>query len=104
MLPRRSPGLKSRHCLTKKVLESASLAQIRKYSKGAELLALHMGGKEGGDGGPIDAREASDHQGDGAAVRARQQAGARADARRALRPRRLQQKLRGPAAARQGPR
>src|SRR5665648_1249235 len=92
------------HCLTKKVLESDSLPQIRKYSKAAELLALHMGGKEGGDGGPIDAREASDHQGDGAAVRARRQAGARADARRALRPRRLQQKLRGPAAARQGPR
>src|SRR5450756_252446 len=95
---------KKPHCLTKKVLESASLPQIRKYSKGAELLALHVSGKEGGDGGPINAREASDHQGDGAAVRARQQAGARADARRALRPRRLQQKLRGPAAAREVPR
>ena len=32
------------------------------YSKGAELQALHTGDKEGGDGGPVDAREASDQQ------------------------------------------
>jgi len=48
------PVRKASHCLTKKVLESASLPQIRKYSKGAELLALHVGAEEGGDGGPID--------------------------------------------------
>jgi hypothetical protein len=33
------------HCLTKKVLERDSLPQIRKYSRGAELQALHTGGK-----------------------------------------------------------
>jgi hypothetical protein len=56
---------------TKNVLESDSLPHVRKYSKGAELQALHMGDKEGGDGGPVDAREASDHQGDGAPLQAR---------------------------------
>jgi len=54
MLCFRVPVRKAPHCLTKKVLESASLPQIRKYSKGAELLALHVGAEEGGDGGPID--------------------------------------------------
>src|SRR5450756_2865181 len=99
MIPVLRHASKSPHCLTKKVLESDSLPQIRKYSRRAELQALHTGGKEGGNGGPIDAREASDHQGDGAAVQARQQARARADARRALRAQRLQPQLRGAAAA-----
>ena len=69
------------HCATKKVLESDSLPQIRKYSKGAELLAWHVGGKGGGEGGPLDARQASDHEGDGPALQPRRQAGARPDAR-----------------------
>jgi len=72
LLLRQGIHVKVAHFLTKNVLQSASLPQIRKYSKDAELLALHMGEKEGGDGGPVDAREASDQQGDGAALPARQ--------------------------------
>jgi len=53
-------------------VSTARIASQRKYSKG-------------GDGGPIDAREANDHQGDGEALQAHQQGGARPDARRALR-------------------
>ena len=97
-------GFKVARCLTKNVLESDSLPQIRMYSRRAELQALHIGGKEGGDSGPIDAREASDHQGDGQALQARRQEGARADARRALRAGRLQPQLRSAVAARADPR
>ena len=95
---------KGTRCLTKNVLQSDSLPHVRKYSKDAELRALHTGEKEGGDGGPVDAREASNHQGDGQALRARRQARARTDARRALRACRLQPQLRGAAAARGGAR
>ena len=89
MVPQRRMRRKTTHCLTKKVLQSDSLPQIRKYSKAAELLALHVSGKEGGDGGPINAREASDHQGDGATrgrSRPSDAIGARRDLGRSARP------------------
>src|SRR5450759_4387590 len=43
-LGRRRESVKAAHCLAINVLQSDSLPQIRKYSKGAELLALHVGG------------------------------------------------------------
>ena len=95
---------KNPHCLTMNVLESDSLPHVRKYSRRAELQALHAGGKEGGDGGPIDGREASDHQGDGQALRAGHEEAARRDARRALRAQWLQPQLRGAAIASARPR
>jgi hypothetical protein len=74
-----------------------------KYSRGAIPQALRKGGKEdGGEGGPVDAREGGAHQGDGPALRESREEAARHDARRALRTHRLQPQLRSARAARAG--
>ena len=69
------------HCAAKKVLESDSLRQLRRYSKAADPSARHTGGKEGGSGGPYDGGETGDHPGDGQALCEGSQEAARADAR-----------------------
>jgi hypothetical protein len=38
---------------------SFRIASQSKYSKGVELLALHVNGKAGSDDGPIEARQAA---------------------------------------------